>query len=358
MAPTPVTILSPVPWWWAGWVRLTWVLAWLCPPLVARLRELRFIRFAHWALAARWPPDRSVRRDRAAARCLVFLTTYDGSENEYFDAFVRVVGLNIRAAYWRATAFPPLTYRSIDAYLKAHLHEPEHTFCANPAATVRTTEQAVELRRRLDAFARRAQGASPGRFAGLWREFLVEAESVGRRLRGSPRGWGNRVGATYGLIVVARIAEGRADAARTALATLGDPFARVPGTSLARLQIVRPPRRRLTPGRPREHVLWAADVDAPLGSWLRDACAEIGPELDAVLGQCAFWPGSADPAGVARWVAANELRVGFSVVGAPRARVDEVAAALQARDDLAAFARETRGLDDRALLQAWERFRG
>ena len=78
MAPTPVTILSPVPWWWACWVRLTWVLAWVCPPLVARLRELRFIRFAHWALAVRWPPDRSVRRDRAAARCLVFLTTYDG----------------------------------------------------------------------------------------------------------------------------------------------------------------------------------------------------------------------------------------------------------------------------------------
>jgi hypothetical protein len=169
----------------------------------------------------------------------------------------------------------------------------------------------------------------------------------------------NRVGATYGLVVLARLVEGRADAARTAIAGLGDPgpFARVPGTSLARLQVLRPPRRRMSARAPREHLLWAADVDAPLEPWLARACATIGAELDAVLGHCAFWPGATDAAGVARWVAANQLQVGFSVIGAPQARVADVADALAARERLAAFARETQGLGDVALRDAWERWR-
>lgn len=178
MAPTPVTVLSPVPWWWARWVRFTWLVARVCPPLVAGLRRLQFIRFARWALAERWPPDAAVPRDRAAARCLVFLTTYDGSENQYFDAFVRVVRPNILAAYRGAEDFPPLRYRTIDAYLKAHMHPIGHAYCANPDATVRATEQALELRWRLDGFARRADGASAERFGRLWRAFLTEIQGL------------------------------------------------------------------------------------------------------------------------------------------------------------------------------------
>lgn len=178
MAPTSLTVLSPVPWWWAWWVRCTWLLARICPPLVAGLGRLRFIRFARWALAVRWPPDRGVRADPAAARCLVFLTTYDGSENQYFDAFVRVVRPNILAAYAGAEGFPKLSLRSIDAYLKAHAHEPGHTYCANPGATVTTTQQALELRWRLEAFARRAQGTSAERFGALWRAFATEVQRL------------------------------------------------------------------------------------------------------------------------------------------------------------------------------------
>jgi hypothetical protein len=165
---------------------------------------------------------------------------------------------------------------------------------------------------------------------------------------------------TDGLIVVARVVEGRADAARAAIAALPadpSPFASVEGTSLARLQVLRPPRRRLATRRPREHVLWAADLDAPLERWLARACAAIGAELDTILGHCAFWPGAADAAGVARWVAANRLRVGFSVIGSPEAGVDEIARALARRERFGAFARQAQGLDDAALLTAWEQWR-
>jgi hypothetical protein len=150
------------------------------------------------------------------------------------------------------------------------------------------------------------------------------------------------------IVVLAPLRAGEADAARAAIAALDEPFARVPGTHLARLQVLRPPPRRFR-GRTRHYVLLAADHDGPVEPWL----AAAGRELDAVLAHCAFWPGAADAAEVVRWARARAVPVGFSVVGSPRATVAEVGAALALRERLARFAAETAGLDDAALHAAW-----
>ena len=76
-----------------------------------------------------------------------------------------------------------------------------------------------------------------------------------------------------------------------------------------------PRGRRRTPA---DHVLLAADVDAPLDAWLEGLrAAAAGILLDAVLGHCAFYPGTREAAAFARWIAANRVEVGFSVIGSP-----------------------------------------
>src|SRR3954463_5480331 len=107
MAPTPLTVLSPVPRWWGGWARLTWLVAGLLRGMVQRpLRGLSFIHFAHWSLVARWPSDPAVSPDDAADRTLVFLTNFDGSDIQFIDAFVRVVPFQIEALYGGARGLP------------------------------------------------------------------------------------------------------------------------------------------------------------------------------------------------------------------------------------------------------------
>jgi hypothetical protein len=150
------------------------------------------------------------------------------------------------------------------------------------------------------------------------------------------------------IVVLAPLRTGEADAARAALAALGEPFARVPGTHLARVQVLRPPPRRFR-GRTRHYLLLAADHDGPVEPWL----AAAGRELEPVLVHCAFWPGAHDVAEVVRWARACEVGVGFSVVGSPRATVEEVGEALALRDRLTRFAADTAGLDDAALHAAW-----
>jgi hypothetical protein len=150
------------------------------------------------------------------------------------------------------------------------------------------------------------------------------------------------------IVVLAPVRGGEADAAREAIAALDKPFARVPGTHMARVQVLRPPARRFH-DRARDYVLLAADHDGPAALWLVAAA----PELDAVLSHCAFWPGPDDPAEVVRWARAREVRVGFSIVGSPEATVEDVDTALKLHARLGRFAARSAGLDDAVLHAAW-----
>jgi hypothetical protein len=141
-----------------------------------------------------------------------------------------------------------------------------------------------------------------------------------------------------GFILFAALRAGAADAARAAIAAFDEPFARVPGTHPALVQVI-----------DGTHLLVAADHDGALEPWLIAAAHELEP----VLACCASWPGTADRAELISWARDRQLPVGFSVVGAPYATVDEIGEALALRERLASFAAETEGLDDEALHAAW-----
>jgi hypothetical protein len=140
-------------------------------------------------------------------------------------------------------------------------------------------------------------------------------------------------------ILLAPLRGGEADAARAAIRALDQPFARVPGTHLARVQVLEDRR-----------LLVAADHDGPLEPWL----AAAARELDSVLAHCAFWPGADNPAEVVSWARDRSLPAGFSVVGSPHATVEQVGEALELRERVARLAAETEGLDDAALHAAWK----
>ena len=180
MGPTPLTVLTPVPLWWAGWVRFTWLVAAVSRGLVQRrLRSLSFIHFAHWSLVRRWPADPAVSPDRAAPRTLVFLTTFDGSDIQYIDAFVRMVPDQIAALYLGARGFPgPFRFGPVARYIDECSHPVDHCYAAHPEATTTAIAQALELRERFTAFEKRVAGAGDARFAREWERFLTEVQDL------------------------------------------------------------------------------------------------------------------------------------------------------------------------------------
>ena len=136
MRATPLTILSPVPWWWAWWIRFSWLLAPRIPFVTRPLRRLSFIHFARWSVISRWPADRQTPCDRAAPRSLLFVTSFDGSDIQYIEAFVRVVPKQINGLYFGAKDFPgSRRFGPIKRYLDDHEHPVGHFWMAYPDAS-------------------------------------------------------------------------------------------------------------------------------------------------------------------------------------------------------------------------------
>jgi hypothetical protein len=180
MRAKPLTVLTPIPWWWALWTHFSWKLieVFRASRLVTRpLRRLSFIHFARWSVIGRWPPDRQARRDRAAPRSLLFLTSFDGSDIQYIEAFVRVVPGRINGLYWGATGFPgSRRFAPVERYIYSHSHDVGHFWMAHPEASTTMVNQALELKRAYDAFAPRVAPADTERLSPEWREFLTRVQ--------------------------------------------------------------------------------------------------------------------------------------------------------------------------------------
>ena len=166
MRATPLTVLSPIPWWWALWIRLSWPIARRVPLVAAPLRRLSFIHFARWALVSR--------------RSLLFLTSFDGSDIQYIEAFVRVVPGRINGLYGGAKGFPrPHRFAPVARYITEHSHHPvDHFWMAHPEASARMVSRSLALADLYAEFAARLDGADPEHFAREWRRFLTAAQGL------------------------------------------------------------------------------------------------------------------------------------------------------------------------------------
>jgi hypothetical protein len=163
MRATPLTVLSPIPWWWALWIRLSWPIARRVPLVAAPLRRLSFIHFARWALVSR--------------RSLLFLTSFDGSDIQYIEAFVRVVPGRINGLYRGATGFPgPRRFGPVARYIDEHNHAPDHFWMAHPEASTRMVEQALMLASGYAWFESHVEGADAQTFARDWRRFIAAVQ--------------------------------------------------------------------------------------------------------------------------------------------------------------------------------------
>jgi hypothetical protein len=150
------------------------------PPLQADLKNLSFIHFARWVVIKRkqFPhlsdqqPFEQLRYDY-----LLFFSNFNGTWNQYIDAFSAVLsnGLNL---IWRwSEKFPgsvPVT--AFKRYIALVQFDTDYYYNSYPRAATNDVKAALRVQDALDDFGKTSQSLSPMDFEKAWLEFLVRVQ--------------------------------------------------------------------------------------------------------------------------------------------------------------------------------------
>src|SRR5580692_3710392 len=160
-----VTPMKP----WKTWIlRVIFFALWHIKPIQKDLINLSFIQFARWVII---PRDRfpflgqSQKREQLQYDYLLFFSNFNGTWNQYIDAFSAVLsnGLNL---IWRwSEKFPgsvPVT--GFKEYIARVQFDTDYYYTAYPEATTNDVKAALRVQDALDDFRKTSQTLPPEEF--------------------------------------------------------------------------------------------------------------------------------------------------------------------------------------------------
>jgi hypothetical protein len=149
-------------------------------PLQKDLKNLSFIHFARWVVIGRnqFPrlsdkqPPEDLRYDY-----LLFFSNFNGTWNQYIDAFSAVLSRGLNAIWIWSEKFPgsrPVT--GFKRYISLVQIDTDYYYNVYPRAATNDVKAALRVQDALDEFARTSQSLSPDDFQKAWIDFLVRIQ--------------------------------------------------------------------------------------------------------------------------------------------------------------------------------------
>jgi len=150
-------------------------------PLQQDLTNLSFIEFARWVVLPRrgFPfLGNGQKREELQYDYLLFFSNFNGTWNQYIDAFSAVLsrGLNL---IWRwSEKFPgsvPVT--PFKNYIAQVQFDTDYYYTAYPRATANDLKSAHIVQASLDALSLRAQDYTPAQFEEAYLHFVIQVQA-------------------------------------------------------------------------------------------------------------------------------------------------------------------------------------
>jgi hypothetical protein len=167
---------------WKTWVlRAIFWLLWNVKSLQQDLINLSFIEFARWVVVPRrgFPFAGDVRlKEEMQYDYLLFFSNFNGTWNQYIDAFSAVLsgGLNL---IWRwSEKFPgsvPVTL--FKEYIARVQFDTDYYYTAYPHATANDLKSAHLVQAGFDSLAQSAPNSTPEQFAEAYLSFVLQVQS-------------------------------------------------------------------------------------------------------------------------------------------------------------------------------------
>jgi hypothetical protein len=172
---TAITVLTPVkPWgrpalavvFWAG-RHLTFTLK--------KLQQLSFIHYARWAVVPRFPDGGA--GERLNHTYLLFESNFNGTWDQYIDAFSEVVPARMKAIWGSSYGFPgPIPVEPFKAYIRKNEFVANHYWSAYPSATTTEILSAARVAAALDGLRARSARLDPDAFARAYHAMLTDVQ--------------------------------------------------------------------------------------------------------------------------------------------------------------------------------------
>jgi hypothetical protein len=172
---TAITVLTPVRRWGPLWL---WIVFWAGRHVSATLEKLEalsFIHYARWVVIKRFPGEGG--GERLNHTYLFFESNFNGTWDQYIDAFSEVVALRMKAIWGSSFGFPgPLPVEPFKAYIRHNELIANHYWSAYPGATTTEIVSATRVQRALEEFTEGSAGLEPEVFKASYESFLASVQ--------------------------------------------------------------------------------------------------------------------------------------------------------------------------------------
>ncbi|HEV2711148.1 MAG TPA: hypothetical protein VGU67_13115 [Edaphobacter sp.] len=167
---------------WKTWIlRMFFFVLGHVKPLQADLINLSFIQFARWVIL---PRDRfpflgqTQRREALKYDYLLFFSNFNGTWNQYIDAFSAVLSRGLNLVWRWSEKFPgsvPVT--PFKQYIARVQFDTDYYYTAYPQATANDVKSAHVVQDALTAFSKRVETQTPEQFREAYLQFVIAVQS-------------------------------------------------------------------------------------------------------------------------------------------------------------------------------------
>ena len=171
---TAITVLTPVK---RGGPILLGLVFWAGRNLAFTLKKLQtlsFIHYARWTLIERFPDGDEGEGQRLDHTYLFFESNFNGTWDQYIDAFSEVVPARMKAIWGTSIGFPgPNPVDPFKQYIRRNEYVANHYWSAYPGFTTTEIISAEHVEAALSEFQQHAAGLEPDAFKTAYESLLT-----------------------------------------------------------------------------------------------------------------------------------------------------------------------------------------
>jgi hypothetical protein len=177
---TAMTLITPIKPAWTNLLGLNFSVAKNFAFMTRELEQLAFIHFGRWSIIRQLPFNGPPQeRDRLRYNYLLFESNFDGTWDQYIDAFSQIVPERMWALWGSSYGFPgPRPVGPFKRWIRGNEYPADHYYCAYPDAPTAVIVQALELRGRLEELVASSEDLSAEEFAVAYEGFLTDTQHL------------------------------------------------------------------------------------------------------------------------------------------------------------------------------------